>query len=198
MSEFINTIDLLGDDAVTDSIINRSIAEFKDDKITSIGDHAFTLCQSLENVNCPSVTDIGSAAFSGCGNLIQAVFSNLVTAGNLLMGCEKLISADLGNVEALVNHTFASCGAVKIIILRNTTKVCSIPQDIFILCYHFSGKTGTGNPTGAKDGFFYVPAALVDSYKTATYWSNYASQFRALEDYTVDGTTTGELDPNKI
>ena len=26
----------------------------------------------------------------------------------------------------------------------------------------------------------------------------YANQFRALESYTVDGTTTGELDPTKV
>ena len=30
MAEFINTIDVLGDDAVIDSIINRTIAEFKE------------------------------------------------------------------------------------------------------------------------------------------------------------------------
>lgn len=44
----------------------------------------------------------------------------------------------------------------------------------------------------------YVPAALIDSYKAATNWSAYANQFRALEDYTVDGTITGELDESKI
>lgn len=41
-------------------------------------------------------------------------------------------------------------------------------------------------------------AALVDSYKAATNWSTYADQIRALEDYTVDGTTTGALDETKI
>ena len=41
-------------------------------------------------------------------------------------------------------------------------------------------------------------AALVDSYKAATNWSTYADQIRALEDYTVDGTTTGALDETKV
>ena len=53
-------------------------------------------------------------------------------------------------------------------------------------------------PIASGAGYIYVPAALVDSYKVATNWSTYAAQFRALEDYTVDGTTMGELDPNKI
>jgi hypothetical protein len=62
----------------------------------------------------------------------------------------------------------------------------------------------TYNPNGDKDGYFYVPRALLSDddakkdYRRATNWSNFATQFRALEDYTVDGTTTGELDPNKI
>jgi hypothetical protein len=47
-------------------------------------------------------------------------------------------------------------------------------------------------------GYIYVPADLVDSYKAATNWSTFAAQFRALEDYTVDGTITGELDITKI
>ena len=46
--------------------------------------------------------------------------------------------------------------------------------------------------------YIYVPAALVDSYKVATNWSTYEAKFRALEDYTVDGTTTGDLDETKI
>jgi hypothetical protein len=50
----------------------------------------------------------------------------------------------------------------------------------------------------ASNYYIYVPSTLVDSYKTASNWSSVASRFRALEDYTVDGTTTGELDPNKI
>jgi hypothetical protein len=39
---------------------------------------------------------------------------------------------------------------------------------------------------------------LVDEYKAATNWSTYAGRIRALEDYTVDGTITGELDESKI
>ena len=32
-------------------------------------------------------------------------------------------------------------------------------------------------------GYVYVPAALVDSYKAAANWQNYADQIRAIEDY---------------
>lgn len=55
---------------------------------------------------------------------------------------------------------------------------------------------GTLIESGA--GHIYVPRALVDSYKSSTNWSTFASQFRALEDYTVDGTIKGALDMSKI
>ena len=32
-------------------------------------------------------------------------------------------------------------------------------------------------------GFVYVPAESVDTYKSATNWSTYAEQIRAIEDY---------------
>lgn len=37
-------------------------------------------------------------------------------------------------------------------------------------------------PIADGTGYIYVPRALVDSYKTATNWSVFANQFRALED----------------
>ena len=46
--------------------------------------------------------------------------------------------------------------------------------------------------------YIYVPSALVEDYKVATGWSNYAEKIRALEDYTVDGTISGDLDESKI
>ena len=56
----------------------------------------------------------------------------------------------------------------------------------------------SSTPIASGTGYIYVPRALVDSYKAASKWSTYANQFRALEDYTVDGTTTGALDETKI
>ena len=60
--------------------------------------------------------------------------------------------------------------------------------------------SGTLNGTAISKGagYIYVPRNLVDSYKAETNWSAYAEQIRALEDYTVDGTITGDLDETKI
>ena len=145
MSEFINTVDLVGDEALTDSIIDRSITEIADNHITSIGTLAFHSCSNLTTVDFPLVTSIGSNAFYNCSKLAT-------------------------------------------LILRDTEEVCTL------------NGTNAFNSTkiASGTGYIYVPAALIDSYKAASNWSTYAAQFRALEDYTVDGTTTGALDEAKI
>lgn len=59
----------------------------------------------------------------------------------------------------------------------------------------------TGYPSGACLNV-YVPENLIETYKAATNWSTCYTQgradFKALEDYTVDGTITGEFDYEKI
>ena len=55
-----------------------------------------------------------------------------------------------------------------------------------------------GTKIASGTGYIYVPASLSASYKTAGNWTAFSNQFRALEDYTVDGTVTGDLDESKI
>ena len=114
--------------------------------------------------------------------------------------CSSLTTVDLPAMTSIALMAFAYCHSLTILILRNTTKVCTLAStNAFSNCYHYHGTVNsTYNPAGLKDGYIYVPASLIDSYKTATNWSAFATQFRALEDFTVDGTTTGELDENKI
>ena len=145
MGEFINTIDILGDDTVIDSIIMKTITEFKDNVITTVGPGAFSGCIALKIADLPNINSIGEKAFEGCSQLT------------------KLIIRGTANVTQMLTTDG----------LSNTPIV-----------------NGTG--------YVYVPAALVDSYKAATNWTPYSDQIRALENYTVDGTITGELDEAKI
>ena len=141
---FVNTVDIVGDEALTDSIIGRSIIEIADNLVINIGARAFDSCSSLTAVDFSAATSIGDYAFN-------------------------------------------ACSALTTLILRSET-----------MCTLSSTYTFTGTPIKSGTGYIYVPRALVDSYKTATNWSTYANQFRALEDYTVDGTITGALDESKI
>jgi hypothetical protein len=263
MAEFINTIDVLGDDAVIDSIIDRTITEFKDGILTELGTYAFANCTDLQTVSLPSVTKVydyafancvnlktpdlpnlvsiyqyafegctslvevdlpvaglGKGAFNkctalksarfeavtrftsaetnqfaGCSSLIDVFLPNLVaTSPNMFNGCASLEKISLPSLTALSANTFFNCKSLKAVILPNETLVTIGAINAFAECYRILGTVDAiYNPNGLKDGYIYVPRALVDSYKAATNWSTYASQFRALEDYTVDGTTTGKL-----
>lgn len=211
MSKFINTIDLLGDDAVIDSIIDRSITEFKDNIVSSIGGYAFTYCNELKEVDCPNAETLGPYAFGNCTNLITANLANAKTVdvcafeyctnlatvnvpnvttmeGGIFKSCTNLVKADFPKLTQLKYGAFENAKKLETLIIRNTENVCGAN----------SNENLKGTKIASGGGYIYVPAALVDSYMANTYWSPYASRFRALEDYTVDGTTTGELDPTKI
>lgn len=236
MAEFINTIDALGDDAVIDGIIMRTITEFKDDAVIEIGKYAFNSCKnladlllpnvsllrnysfenciSLKNVDLPELLTVQweGRAFKGCTSLetmrvpkatylevefvsgcsaLREIYCPMLTSvrNNMFYGCSSLEVLDLPSLtEFLGIQPIGKCTKLKALVLRYTAKVCVLG----------SSSTMDNSTIKSGTGYVYVPSALVDSYKSATNWSAYASQIRALEDYTVDGTITGELDETKI
>ena len=96
MADFINTIDLLGDMATADTIVSRTITEFNDDALTSIGDNAFRMCAALTSIDLPNVTSIGADAFSGCAALTSANIPNVTSIGDkAFSSCSKLASVRL-------------------------------------------------------------------------------------------------------
>lgn len=101
-------------------------------------------------------------------------------------GCSQLTSADFPLATSIGSSTFSSCSQLTALILRSE-KQCTLSN----------ANAFNSTPIKSGTGYIYVPSALIDSYKSATNWSTYAAQFRALEDYTVDGTITGALDPEK-
>lgn len=160
-----------------DAFIDRSITEVTSN-VERIGAYAFYNCEALETINFPLVTTINTYAF---------------------FGCYALTIINTSKIKKIASNAFANCYSLKTVVLRENQLATLDNQNAFNKAYHFTGTVdATYNPNGLKDGYIYVPRALVESYKTATNWSNYASQFRALEDYTVDGTITGELDESKI
>lgn len=261
MADFINTIDVLGDDTVIDSIIERNITEFKDDTVTTVGQRAFCNCTSLTTADLPNVTKVGQYAFFGCAalksvNLPQAtsfdgyIFKNCssletVIAPNLTVvgismfeGCESFSGQllDFSKISRVMTYGFCNCKSLdnpkfqnlttidndafractfsiidlpsvtsidgnrvfymvdnlKAVILRRSDVMCALSAPLLV-------RSNTLIP-----GYIYAPRALLSDtdatmdYRRATNWSAHAAQFRALEDYTVDGTTTGELDETKI
>lgn len=170
-------------------LVERTLSgDYTNDRVTKIGGYAFTGCSGLTGVNMPVATQIDSYAFRDCRELSYVYLPKVTTIEqNAFYYTSKLTLVDLPIAKSISAAAFMS-GGLETLILRKNDGVCALAST------NAFSMTGIANDTG----YIYVPRAFVDSYKAATNWSTYAEQIRALEDYTVDGTTTGELDETKI
>lgn len=154
-------------------------------QLVELGSNSFKSCIKLDSVDLPNVEILGYNAFDGCTGLTSLSLPSATTQYNsTFYNCSKLTFIDLGRVSNVGSYVFQNCYSLKTLILRNNELCTLAATNSFTKCYHILGTTNsTYNPTGAKDGYIYVPQALVESYKTATNWVTYADQFRAIEDY---------------
>lgn len=148
--------------------------------------YLFDSHKKLRRVNIPKVTALQHRSFMDCDVLEELVLpSATFFAGQALAYAEKLKVIDFHQVCTIDNAPW-SCGSLVAVIMRGNG-ICSLKMGNF-----------GGSPIASGTGFIYVPRSLKDQYASATNWSAFASQFRTLEDYTVDGTVMGELDESKI
>lgn len=155
---------LLGD---TMTVLDNSI-------VTSLRTRACQGATKLVTANLPNVTSLGSYAFYQCSSLVTVKLPKLTSVSTqVFYSCTKLQHADCGNLGSLTAQTFNACSALTELILRKTGSICTLSNANAI----------SNTPIGKGTGYVYVPAELVDTYKTATNWSTFEAQFRAIEDY---------------
>lgn len=144
-------------------------------KITNMGNYYYELTLEVET--------IGQVAYY-YDKRIEKLTTNAKEIGSYaFQSCARLHTVDLTAVESIGYDAFIYNNALKTVIIRSR-KVPTIPA---WTVFQYWG-----------NGYIYVPKDLIEAYKTETNWSSYASKYRALEDYTIDGTITGELDTTKI
>lgn len=196
-------------DGYIDKFIDRSITEISSN-ITGIGAHAFYGCTELARVDLPLLTNIGAYAFYGCTALTSVDFplvTNIETYA--FRGCTALARIDCPLVTAIAAYAFYGCTALTRVDFPLLTRLCVQSfrgcSELATLTLRKGSRVPIDNVNALAEtkiaggtGYIYVPASLITSYKSHSIWSTYASQFRALEDYTVDGTITGALDESKI
>ena len=158
-------------------------------KLTTVGESAFQSCKYLADVRLPLLKSIPRFCFNSCEkSLLRVTFPEVTSIdSSAFYSCDVLAFADFPKVTSIASSVFDYAEKLKVLILRSNT-----------LCTLASTSALNKTPIKSGTGYIYVPRALVDSYTSATNWSTFAAQFRALEDYTVDGTTTGALDESKI
>lgn len=117
------------------------------DGVTSIGQYAFSLCQSLESITLPnSVTSIGHYAFTQCRNLINVNMGNGLKSISYgaFYKCSSLKSISLPNsVMNIGNNAFSECTSLESI---------NIPDNLsYISSNAFEGCNSLKNITVGKD-----------------------------------------------
>ena len=140
------------------------------DSVTSIGGHAFSWCDSLESVTIPdSVTSIGDYAFFWCHSLTSVTIGNSVTSigGYAFYSCTSLTSVTIpDSVTWIGDSAFAGCTSLTSVYCKPTTTPAG-GSHMF--------------ESNASERKIYVPTASVEAYKSATGWSNYASDIVGYE-----------------
>ena len=130
-----------------------------------VGSKAFYYCASLTTVNLPACTTLYKLAFRNCGNLSYISLPNVVRLSSYCLGyCSALETISLPKCSYVSQRAFYSCTNLQTIYIgtalstvatmtaSNALSGCSALQSI------------------------YVPASLVDAYKTASNWSYYSSK----------------------
>lgn len=184
-----NVVKKLGNAAFKDCIY---LAGFRSTSVESIKLQAFSSCSALSELYLPNVKDVQNASqsFNSCTSLkkIELPSSIYNLASTMFHSCTALEYADAGKSSGFANTVFYNCSNLATLIIRKTDAT-AVLGNVNAL---YNTKIANGQ------GYIYVPESLIDNYKSATNWNTYSNQFRVLEEYTKDGTVTGEFDTSKL
>lgn len=162
------------------------------DCVTSIGFEAFRDCTSLSSIEIPNnITSIGYGAFNNCTSLTSIEIPNNVTSIGLeaFGNCTSLTSCTISSgITSIGMSTFRYCTSLTSINIPES--VIDIGQSAFYYCSSLSSitvnsttpptLTGTDALENTNNCPIYVPSGSVSKYKSATYWSEYASRIQAI------------------
>lgn len=157
------------------------------DELKSIKVGCFAQCSGLNGIkNYDNITEIGNQVFQNCSNLLlDKLPSSLTTLGTTVFyNCSKItINSTPQGIKTIPSQVFQNCKAI--------TEMTFEGDITYIYDYAFYNSTkltklsfpnNTSVPRLVNINAFQncpletieVPSELVDSWKSATNWSNYA------------------------
>ena len=131
----------------------------------SIGSDAFSSCTALTSVTINSGS-IGDGAFQGCTNLVNLTLNEGITSiGRSFISCSSLSSVIIPSSVTSIGTAFASCTS-----LESVTVLSATPPTL----------NSSAFADTSANLVIYVPVGSVDTYKSASGWSSYASKIQAI------------------
>lgn len=138
--------------------------------VQRIYERAFESCRRLESVTLQEgIISINEYAFFNCNSLKSIVIPNSVErlGRNVFSGCRTLNSVTIGNgITFIGSYAFYECGSLRSLYCKAQTPP-TLEESILY-----------DTPSNLK---VYVPMSLVDVYKNAEEWSDYATQIVGYE-----------------
>ena len=170
----------------------NSLTEVSFPKATKLDVGAFYNCSGLTEVSIPNATIINQSAFNSCRSLTEVSFPKATSiGGNVFESCSGLTSVSLPKAKSIGEYAFRYCSSLTEVSFPVVTSIdgyafqyCSSLTTIYVgtesdtVCT-LSNTLAFNNCTNLAN--IYVPAKLVDKYKSATNWSSYADKIKAVE-----------------
>jgi hypothetical protein len=206
LNSFQKYVDLLSGDvtsvsdenatSVRDSCFSycKKIQEVYLPNVTSIGTSSFRGCEMLSKINIQNVETLGNYALYG-SNITELYLPKAITINTSACSyISQLKKVTLGNVKTIDKGAFSrdiNCEEIDISLNEN---VNSIGENAFSNNGKLSKLTirGTalielkstnafaGTAIAYRTGKIYVDPSMVETYKTATNWSNYSYAIEAI------------------
>ena len=151
--------------AIIEKVSNILIAGCKNtiipNSVTSIGDHAFSLCSGLTSITIPnSVTSIGESAFYGCPLTSMTIPNSVTSIGkSAFKNCSKLTNVTIGNsVTSIGDWAFDGCSGLTSVTIGNS--VTSIGRSAFSFCKGLTSVTIPNSVTSIGNRAFHGCSGL--------------------------------------
>ena len=158
-------------------VVNGSIEDVK--MIVSLTRKYLT--DTLTSYKSSTIQTLGDYAFSKRTALTSVEVSATSVGQYAFDRCEGLTTADFTSADPVTINPFAfnGCTELNACLIRSTTLSTLSNANAF---------NGTGIARG--EGGIYVPASLLDSYKSASNWSTYANNIYPIGAYPVTDFST--------
>jgi hypothetical protein len=153
---------------------NYNIEHVQLDSVSVLGEYCFQNTGNyLIDIYIPNVEIICEGAFANCV-LIQSLDIPLVeTIGaGAFYGCYSLTTAGFPKATTIDSKAFSSCYNLKSLYLTGSSLCTLVNSDAFT-----STPIGGYSASAGTYGSIFVPASLVDAYKSATNWTYFSSRF---------------------
>ena len=144
--------------------------------ILDTGSH-FANCIRLTEAFFPICSNIATNAFAGCYRLISVHFPV----------CQEIKGLAFDNCRALTSITFPMCTSINTFAFRHCTNLSSLILGASTVCTLSNSNAFISTPYAGYKSYFsgtpyiYVPASLIDAYKSATNWVYFSSYFSTIE-----------------